>query len=108
MIGVIRVAVFARDDHGTDFGRRVNRLHLVKVILEPARVGVGIVRARAVIGFPRAVILVANLPILEVVTLCDIAVADPVGGLGGRARTVIDRDEDLRGRGGGNVRKLVE
>src|SRR5207237_10484215 len=72
------------------------------------RVGVGIVRARVVVGFPGAVILVADLPILEAVALGDVPVADPVGGLGGGARAVIGRDEHLRGGGGGDVGELVE
>src|SRR5439155_14910714 len=61
-----------------------------------------------VVSFPGAVILVANLPILEAVTLGDVPVADPVSGLGGGARTVIDRDEDLCGGGAGDVGELVE
>ena len=79
MVGVICVAVFARDSHGADLDRRVNGLHLVVVIPKATRVCVRVMRARVVVGFPDAVILVSHLPVFEAVALGDVGVADPVG-----------------------------
>src|SRR5262249_18516863 len=102
------VAVFTGDDDRADLDGRVHRSHLREIVFETLRIRVGIVRARVVVGLPRPVVFVADLPILKGVAFGDVAVADPVGGFGGGAGAVVDRHEHPRGGGRGDVREGVE
>ena len=62
---VVGVAVFASGDHDADFDGRVNGFHQRDVAARAHGVSVRIVRHGVAVGFPRAIFLVANLPILE-------------------------------------------
>src|SRR5690606_8876910 len=81
-------------EHGADLDAGVDRLHRVGVGDEVAGV-LGRALVVVVVGLPGgavvavAVVLVADLPVLDAVALGDVGVPDPGGGLLGRAGAVV-------------------
>src|SRR5438128_7488358 len=96
MISEIRIGVFASRDYDADFYSRVNRLHGGDVISRGHRVGERIMLSRVRVGFPRALVFIAYLPVFEPVPFGYIRVTHPFGSFLRGSRPIIDADESLR------------